>query len=170
MRPRLLPPVVVLLAALAGCGGGGGDNAPRDNGPVLGRGTPTATPQGGDATPQPAAQGAPVGFPIIATKNTTRVPGPDPASDAAAVAEAVYPALTPENRPQAVVLADAKDWHAAISAAQLMGRPLRAPILLADGDTLPPVTAQALKELAPTGAAKAGRAQVIRIGNVPKPD
>jgi Cell wall binding domain 2 (CWB2) len=170
MRPRLLPSVVVLLTALAGCGGGGGDNAPRDNGPVLGRATSTATPQGGDATPQPAAQGAPVGFPIIATKNTTRVPGADPASDAAAVAEAVYPALTPENRPQAVVLADEKDWRAAISAAQLMGRPLRAPILLADGDTLPPVTAQALKDLAPTGAAKAGGAQVIRIGSVPKPD
>src|SRR3954447_3998713 len=170
MRPRLLPSVAVLLTALAGCGGGGNDNAPRDNGPVLGRATSTPTPKGGDATPQPAAQGAPVGFPIIATKNTTRVPGADPPSDAAAVAEAVYPALTPENRPQSVVLADSKDWRAAISPAQLMGRPLRAPILLADGNTLPPVTQEALKDLAPTGAAKAGGAQVIRIGSVPKPD
>lgn len=166
-RPRLLLLAPVLLV-LAGCGGGsapGGDKAP-----VLGRPTPTAssTPQGsppaGAQRPDPA-----VGFPIIATKNTTRVPGADPVSDAAAVAEAVYPARTPENRPRAVVLVDRADWRSAISAAQLMGRPLRAPVLLSDGPRLPSVTRQALRDLAPTGAAKAGGAQVIRIGNAPAP-
>jgi hypothetical protein len=170
MRSRLLLALIVAAVGLAGCGGGDGDNAPRSNGPVLGRPTSTPTAPSSDATPQPAQQGAPVGFPIIATKNTTRVPGADPAGNAAAVAEAVYPALTPENRPQAVVLADERDWRAAISAAQLMGRPLRAPILLSDGAKLPAVTQQALKDLAPTGAAKAGGAQVIRIGSAPKPD
>src|SRR4051794_25473099 len=151
MRSRLLLALAVAAGGLAGCGGGGGDNAPSSGAPVLGRATSTATPPASDATPQPAQQGAPLRFPIIATKNTTRVPGADPAGDAAAVAEAVYPSLTPENRPQAVVLADQRDWRAAISAAQLMGRPLRAPILLSDGVKLPPVTRQALKDLAPTG-------------------
>ncbi|MEA2281231.1 MAG: hypothetical protein QOK21_1838 [Solirubrobacteraceae bacterium] len=169
MRPRLLLVLTVVAVGLAGCGGGGGDNPPRSNGPVLGRASSTPTPQAADSTPQPAQQGAPVGFPIIATKNTTRVPGADPASVAAAVAVAVYPSLTPENRPQAVVLADEHDWRAAISAAQLMGSPLRAPILLSDGAQLPAVTQQALKDLAPTGAAKAGGAQVIRIGVAPRP-
>ena len=33
----------------------------------------------------------PLGFPLVATRNTTRVGGPDPASDAAAVALATHP-------------------------------------------------------------------------------
>ena len=57
------------------------------------------------------------------------------------------------------------DWRAAISAAQLMARPLRAPILFSNGGELPAASAEALEELAPTGAQEAGGAQVIRIGN-----
>ena len=64
----------------------------------------------------------------------------------------------------------AKDWRAAISAAQLMSRPLRAPILLSDGDELPDATQSALDALGPTGAEKAGNAQVIRIGKTAKPE
>ena len=33
----------------------------------------------------------PLGFPLVATRNTTRVGGPDPASDAAAIALATHP-------------------------------------------------------------------------------
>lgn len=172
-RPRLLLLAPALLA-LAGCGGGGGSgsrSAPGgDGGPVLGRATPAAssTPRAA-STPQASRPTPAVGFPIIATKNTTRVPGADPVSDAAAVAEAVYPARTPENRPQAVVLVDRSDWQSAISAAQLMGRPLRAPLLFSEGSKLPDVTRRALRDLAPTGAMKAGGAQVIRVGDAPKP-
>jgi hypothetical protein len=152
-----------VAVALTGCGGAG-PGARRERPPLLGRASADHARPSSGATPAPA-----VGFPILATKNTTRVPGADPVADAAAVAEAVFPARTPENRPQAVVLVDQGDWRSAISAAQLMSRPLRAPVLYSAGAQLPAVTRQALSDLAPTGAAKAGGAQVIRIGDAPAP-
>ena len=82
--------------------------------------------------------------------------GADPIANAAGVARAVYPARTDESSPKAVVIVDQGDWRAAISAAQLMARPLRAPILLSDGGELPAASAEALEELAPSGA-DAGR-------------
>jgi len=44
--------------------------------------------------------GPPLGFPVFATKNTTRVAGGDAIADAAGVALATYPARTAESRPQ----------------------------------------------------------------------
>ena len=120
--------------------------------------------KGGDD--EQAAQG--LGFPGFATKNTTRVGGADPIADAAGVAQAVYPARSRDTRPAAVTLVDAKDWQAAISAAQLMSRPLRAPVLLSDGEDMPDATKSALDALDPTGAPKAGDAEVIRIGKTAK--
>jgi hypothetical protein len=107
-----------------------------------------------------SAQGA-VG---LSTKNTTRLGGSEPTIDAAAVARAVYPGLTPGTRPQAVVLADAHDWPAALAASALASAPLGAPLLYSDGSTLPAASARALAAMHPTGAARAGDAQVIRIG------
>ncbi len=46
-----------------------------------------------------------LGFPSLATKNTTRIPGADPAADAAGVALAVYPSAGPGTHPGAVTLA-----------------------------------------------------------------
>ena len=43
-------------------------------------------------------------------------------------------------------------------------RPIRAPILFADGDTIPDATKAALDALQPTGSKEAGGAQVIRVG------
>ena len=100
----------------------------------------------------------------VATKNTTRLGGADPATDAAAVARAVYPGLTAATRPQAVVLVDEHDWPAALAASALASAPLGAPLLYADGDTLPDATVQALRAMRPLGAAALGGAQVIRIG------
>jgi hypothetical protein len=154
----------LLVFALAGCGGGGDDSGPGESGgddtqPVIG--------QSGDEE-QPDE--APVlGFPIFATKNTTRVAGADPIANAAGVARAVYPARTDESSPQAVVVVEQSDWRSAISAAQLMSRPLRAPILFSDGGELPEASAEALEELAPSGAEAAGGAQVIRIGGAATP-
>src|ERR1700754_2326545 len=153
--------VLLLAFAVAACGGGGGSGGgTKQSEPVLGA--------KGDE-----AQGdnpAPLGFPIFATKNTTRVAGADSIANAAGVARAVYPARTDESSPKAVVIVDQGDWRAAISAAQLMSRPLRAPILFSDGGELPPPSAEALEELAPSGADEAGGAQVIRIGNAARPE
>jgi hypothetical protein len=100
----------------------------------------------------------------VSTKNTTRLGGPDAASNAAAVATAVYPGLTAATRPQAVVLVDEHDWPAALSASALASAPLGAPLLYTDGGELPAASSQALQAMRPVGAAALGGAQVIRIG------
>jgi putative cell wall binding repeat protein len=118
--------------------------------------------QGGD-------QGSVLGFPVLATKNTTRVAGKDPVQDAAAVASAVYPAVD-GRQPQAVTLVDQNDWAGGIAAAALMAPPLRAPILLTDGDQVPGATSDALDLLRPTGAPLVRRAQGFKIGGAAAPD
>ena len=75
-----------------------------------------------------------LGFPAVATKNTTRIGGEDPPADAAGAASAVYPGVTRGSRPRAVTLVDSGDWRAGIAAAVLAAPPLRAPILLTDGE------------------------------------
>ena len=155
--------VLLLLLAVAGCGGGGGGDkgGQKQDQPVLGA---SGDEEQGD-------NAAPLGFPIFATKNTTRVAGADPIANAAAVARAVYPARTEESSPRAVVIVDQADWRSAISAAQLMARPLRAPILFSDSGELPAASTEALEELAPSGADEIDGAQVIRIGeSAAKPD
>jgi hypothetical protein len=150
--------VLLLGMALLACGGGG-DN---DNGGGQKQSQPVLGASGDEEQPE---NPAPLGFPIFATKNTTRVAGADAIADAAAVARAVYPARTDESSPRAVVIVDQADWRSAISAAQLMARPLRAPILFSDGGDLPAASAEALQELAPSGADEADGAQVIRVGD-----
>jgi hypothetical protein len=105
-----------------------------------------------------------LGFPSTATRNTVRVGGGDAAADAAGVASALYPATGDSDRPTAVVLVDQDDWATAVAAAVLTGRPIGAPILLADGGELPPVTQDVLDRLSPRGSDLSRDAQVIRIG------
>jgi ell wall binding domain 2 (CWB2) len=162
---RLAAAVLVLSLLVSGClGGDGSDDQPspqeraEQGTPVLG--------QSGDEEPA----GPALGFPVFATKNTTRVGGADPVADAAAVSQAVFPSRSEDTRPQTVVLVDQDDWRAGIAAAQLAAAPLRATILLTEGDQLPEATADALDKLRPTGADRAGGAQVIRVGDVAEPD
>lgn len=119
---------------------------------------------------QPAAsQGsAQVGIPAAATKNTTRVPGSDPITDAAQVALAVYPSAASGTHPPVVTLAPTDAWQAAIASSVLMAGPVKAPILLSGAGSMPAITAQTLKSLAPTGSGYARGAQVIRVGSVPR--
>src|SRR4051794_23229432 len=96
-RTRLLPLLVVVAATAAGCGGKAAT-------------TPDKPKLGAKGTDTQAAQG--LGFPAIATKNTTRVGGADPVADAAGVAQAVFPGTDNASRPQAVTLVDSSDWRA----------------------------------------------------------
>lgn len=130
----------------------------------------------GDEPDRPPALGArsdddeafvKLGFPATATLNTVRIGGGDPTSDAAAIASAVFPATSDATRPPAVVLVDQDDWRGGIAASVLAGEPLRAPILLTDGDELPPVTRDTLERLRPHGAESPRGLQVVRIGNEP---
>jgi hypothetical protein len=134
----------LLAGVLSGCGKG------HDS---TGSGSSTG------ALAAPAARGV-VG---VSTKNTTRLGGGDPVSDAAAVAEAVYPGLTPATRPQVVVLVNEHNWYGALAASTFASAPLGAPLLYADGDKLPEASAQALRAMRPLGVAALNGTQVIRV-------
>jgi hypothetical protein len=137
---------LALAAALAGCGKASSVRV--SVGPAAG-------------APSPAY---PAGTVSVATKNTTRVGGPDPASDAAAVARTVYPGLTAATQPQAVVLSDERDWPGSLAASVLASAPLRAPLLYAAGGVMAADSARALSALRPAGAPALGGAQVIALG------
>src|SRR5947209_6205628 len=154
MRPTRPLAALVMCAAIAGCGAG---SPQLIRGPVIG--VQAKTPQAGQK----------LGFPAVATKNTTRVAGGDPAADAAGVALAVYPSSAPGTHPAVVTLASTDSWQAALASATLMAPPIRAPILLSGGSSLPSATKDALGVLAPTGSGPAGGVQLIRVGNVPTP-
>jgi len=158
--PRARPTALLVLAALVLCAALLGACGKKDD--SIGQ-SPGIGKKGDDAQ---AAQS--LGFPTFATKNTTRVGGGDPTADAAGVAQAVYSGGARELRPPAVTLVDSDDWQAGIAAAVFMSSPVRAPILLSDGGDLPEASAGALAALAPTGAAKLGGVQVIRVGDVAK--
>ena len=148
--------LLLACAALAAVGCGK-DKTDVGRSPVIGK-------KGGDKSAARA-----LGFPAFATKNTTRVGGADPTADAAGVARAVYSGTSATTRPLAITLVDRGDWQGAIAASVLMSPPVRAPILLSDGGSLPSASADTLAALDPTGAKPADGAEVIRVGNVAKP-
>jgi len=105
------------------------------------------------------------GTSATATRNTTRLGGSDAVADAAAVARTAYPGLTASTRPQAVVIADAHDWPAALASSALASAPLGAPLLYSEGSSLPQASAQALHALAPTGSSTLGGVQLLLLGS-----
>ena len=155
-RHPFLLAVLAAAALAAGCGGSDDDDRPAP-GPVVG------------AKGEEPEAAADLGFPAFATKNTTRVGGADSIANAAAVARAVWPGSDRATRPKAVTLVDKDDWRAGVAAAALIAQPVSSPVLLSDGDELPPASREALEALAPTGSKEAGDAQVIRIGDVAEP-
>src|SRR4051812_44987051 len=157
------PLCAALLAALAlaGCSLKADDSSDA---------VPGAAPvSGASANDKKAAQQ--LGFPVSATRNTTRVSGSDPIADAAGVASALFPSGDASTRPPAVALADQGKWQAVVAAGALSASPVRAPLLLTDGDSIPTVTSQTLDRLKPKGITEPTSAQAILIGDkTPPPD
>jgi len=157
--------VAIVFLAAAVLGGGGANRA------VEKTSNPPAPAPAPEESATPTAEAAEeLGFPTIATDNTTRVGGSDPASTAAAVALAVYPARTAAQRPAAVTLVDEGEWQGATAAAVLMATPVRAPLLVTAGGDLPDPTSQALEALAPVGSKATGGMQAFAIGAAARPD
>jgi ell wall binding domain 2 (CWB2) len=118
------------------------------------------------------AQQAPVGtlgFPLVATRNTTRISGPDPTADAAAAALATHPPA-PEAAPLgAATLVPDDDWQSGIAASVLAGPPLRIPVLISQHSAVPDATSQALAQLNPRGVGRSGGIAVFSAGGAAAP-
>jgi putative cell wall-binding protein len=142
---------------------GGDDNS-------TGEATTSATASNQDSGGEPSPQVAEaLAFPASATDNTTRIGGPDPASNAAGVALAVFPSTTPAQQPAAVTLVGEEDWAGALAAAVLMAPPVRAPVLFSAPDEMPEESEEALSALAPQGSKETGGASLFAVGAVALP-
>ena len=145
--------LVLLSLLLSGClGGGGSDDEPspqeraEQGTPVLG--------QSGDEEPA----GPALGFPVFATKNTTRVGGADPVADAAAVAQAVYPVALGGHPARRRSCSSTRTTGGRASPPRSSPPPpLGAPVLFTEGDELPPATRRRARQ-APAHRRRAGRA------------
>lgn len=153
--------VVFIVAAIVG-GGGSESGGPETPAPVS---EAPSTPAGTPAAQTPEE----LGYPAFATANTTRVGGPDPASNAAGVALAAYPSTAPSQQPAAVTLVDADDWRSAIAAAVLMAAPVGAPLLVSAADDIPDPTEQALSALDPQGNRVTKGTQAFAVGAASAP-
>ncbi len=163
----LLTPILV-AAAVAGCGGSA-HLVHSSTGPTSATSTAPGTDQSTTGSRSATGGGqAKLDFPMVATKNTTRVAG-DAIQNAAWVALAVYPSAIPGTHPAVVALAPTSDWQAAIASASLMAPPFRAPLLLSAPGSMPGATRAALRVLAPTGDRSLGGTQLLKIGDVSGP-
>jgi hypothetical protein len=118
------------------------------------------------------AKQAPVGtlgFPLVATRNTTRISGPDPTADAAAAALATHPPAPGAKPLQAAILVPDDDWQAGIAAAVLSGPPVRIPVLISGQGSVPDPTAQALAQLNPQGGGPSANIQVYSAAGATVP-
>ena len=160
---RIPATLLALVAAFAIAGCSLSDKDKGDGGSASDPGTPAT----GVKSDQPRAA-AQLGFPTVATKNTTRVSGGDAAADVAGAVSAVWPAVSDRTRPAAVALVDKDDWQGALSASVLSAAPVRAPMLLSDGANLPPVSSDTLTRLKPRGSQLTRGAQVVLVGSKPR--
>lgn len=112
--------------------------------------------------------GAGSGYPVLATRNTTRAWGADSAGVAASVALATYPSAGGFGTAAATTIVPADSWQLALAATPLTADPIGAPILLG-GDEVFEATASALDALKPTGLETAGGTQAFVVGDLALP-
>jgi hypothetical protein len=118
------------------------------------------------------AQQAPVGtlgFPLVATRNTTRISGPDPTADAAAAALATHPPAPDVAPLRAATLVPDDNWQSGIAASVLAGPPFRIPVLISQPGAVPDATSQALAQLNPRGVRRSGGVAVFLAGGAAAP-
>jgi len=152
----LLVGVIVLLVALNPFGGGGN------------QGTRVVT----IAVATDNAKQAPVGtlgFPLVATRNTTRISGPDPTADASAAALATHPPAPQAAPLEAAILVPDDDWQAGTAASVLAGPPTRIPVLISQHGAVPDATSQALTQLNPRGGKASGGVALYSAGGAAVP-
>ncbi len=145
----------------------GNDQSDDDNsgGPALINNDPTGPP-GGDV--EGSSVGS-LGYPAVATRNTTRISGTDPADISVAAALASYPTTGPGTPPEALTVVNAEEWQAGVAAATLSAAPVGAPILLAPSGKLTEGASDALSEFDPQGAPATGETEVFAVGKVAPP-
>lgn len=114
-------------------------------------------------------EGRVLGFPVSATRNTTRIPASDPVEASLASLLASYPSVGPGTAPKAITVASADEWQAAAAGAALSAEPIGAPLLLAPSGSLSPEGSELLSTLDPKGAPSTGESQVFATGNVAPP-
>lgn len=114
-------------------------------------------------------EGRVLGFPVTATRNTTRIPAGDPVEASLASLLASYPSVGPGTAPKALTVASSEEWQAAAAAAALSAEPVGAPLLLAPSGRLSAEGSELLATLDPQGAPTTGEAQVFAVGKVAPP-
>jgi len=137
-----------------------------NDGPPAGQ---AATGTTGEPATVAGRTGGALGFPVVATRNTTRISGSDPVDISIAAAFAAYPTTGPGTPPPAVTIVDAEDWQSGVAAASLSAGPVGAPILLAPSGTLSNDGADALAQLNPLGAPETNETKVFTVGKVAPP-
>ena len=152
----LLVGLIVLLIALDPFGGGGKGE------------TRVVTIEVATDNAQQAAVGT-LGFPLVATRNTTRISGPDPTADAAAAALATHPPAPDVAPLRAATLVPDDDWQSGIAASVLAGPPFRIPVLISQPGAVPDATSQALAQLNPRGVGRSGGVAVFLAGGAAAP-
>lgn len=110
-----------------------------------------------------------LGFPAVATRNTSRISGSDPSAISIAAALASYPTVGPGTPPAAATIASDDQWQAGILAATLAAAPINAPLILAPDGTLSEDGETVISEFDPEGSPLTGEKEVFAIGKVAPP-
>jgi hypothetical protein len=136
----------------------------------------TTTGGGAEAPLTPPAPGevegtsiTSLGYPVTATRNTSRINGTDPVEISLAAALAAYPTTGPGTPPAAVSVVSADDWRAGIVASSFSSTPIGSPIVLAPSGTLSEDGLSVVEQLDPTSSPLTGLAEIFTFGRVAPP-
>jgi len=132
-------PLVSALALLGGCGSTDG---------------PPVTPDEGGVEP-------------VVTAYTTRLPAPDPVTQAIVISQTVYPATREENAVGAIILSPQNPAIAFTAMSRITHMPVNAPLLYLDEERrIPETTLREMRRLRPDGVVQDGQTQVYVVGDV----